>query len=792
MRTTAYFLFLALVSVSIPCQATEGDADSVILNATSEGEYLGDGGDLYLGEYNFAEQVISASDRERIRHREAIALGMLQHRRGDLAGAFGTFEKAIETQEDSVVALVAMAEICFQDNPHRAQVLLDEASGEAGDYYRFHLIQALVHKKRGRLDEALESLNRCLEQKPSHTDARRERAMFLQSKTDSPESLRQAIEDYQILQQALPQQSPLWNYFIGMCYFHLREYERAQKVFEPLTGLSGGGEAAYWMGRCKAELGDYEGAMEYFSQSHRDPRAREYMAKIALDRAASSTGEERLKYLNHYLEGISQLLQLRDYSREPRNFLQAGMVAFELRRINDAVVYLRKYLSLVPDDKDAKPLLLHALILSRDAGEETEIASLYDEFVSTHSATETAPVRFDYINYLLALNQWQKANEELAFLLENLPEDGRPVLLQARVAFQAEKYAESIETAERALEKLPGQQAEIHILIGQAYLKSGSSEKASNAFEKSILASPDEYRALRYFEIGEIYRNEDLRREGVKYWEKALELSPANHTLRYAVAQAYLHSSSLELAAGHFSKVAQGDADEGARARAETLLAYIRAIQGATEEAEKGYRRAIEISTHNPIAYTGLAHLLADQERYDEARESFEHAISQNPGDATLLIQYGITCDKLDDIECAEDAAEQAIAADPDYAEAYNFIGYLYAERGIHLDRALEYIEKAMELRPNDPNITDSLGWVYYQMGENDKAIQYLETAVSLLGEEDQYGSSVIFEHLGDAYHKAGRSEESRKMWEMAAEGLPNSETAREKLSSLAVESQTE
>lgn len=792
MRTSVYLLFLTLVSTSAPSIAGEGDTASPAANATAPNEHQGDGGDLFLGEYTIAEQVISASDRERIRHREAIALGMLQHRRGDLAGAFKTFEKAAETQEDSIVSLVAMAEICFQDNAHRAQVLLDEASETAQEYYRYHLIQSFVHKKRGKMEKALNSLNRCLDLKPNHTDARRERATFLQAKTDSPESLRQAIEDYQILQQALPQQSPLWNYFIGMCYFHLKEYERAQKIFEPLTGLSGGGEAAYWMGRCKAELGDYEGAMEYLSRSHRDPRAREYMAKIALDRANSSTGEERLKHLNHYLEGMSQLLQLRNYSRQPRNFLEAGRAAFEVRRINDTVVYLRKYLSLVPNDEEAKPLLLHALILTRDASKEPEIASLYKEFVSTHSATQTLPIRFEYVDYLLALHQWEKAQKELAFLRETMPADGRPVFLQARVSFQAERYAESIEAARRALGLLPDIEAEIQILIGQAYLKSGSSDAAAKAFEKSILASPDEYKALRYFEIGEIYRSGEWEREGIAYWEKALELSPSNHSLRYAVAKAYLHSGSFELSAGHFSRVAEGTEEKGTRAGAETLLAYIRAIQGASEEAERRYRKAIEISPHNPIAYTGLAHLLADQERYEEARESFKLAVSQDPNDATLLIQYGITCDKLDDIECAEQVAEQAIEVDPEYAEAYNFIGYLYAERGIKLDRALEYIEKAMELRPDDPNITDSLGWVYYQMGENEKALKYLETAVSLLGEEDQYGSSVIFEHLGDAYHKAGKIEESREMWGKAAEGLPNSDTAREKLSSLASEPKTE
>lgn len=120
--------------------------------------------------------------------------------------------------------------------------------------------------------------------------------------------------------------------------------------------------------------------------------------------------------------------------------------------------------------------------------------------------------------------------------------------------------------------------------------------------------------------------------------------------------------------------------------------------------------------------------------------------------------------------------------ADPDYAEGYNFLAYMYAERNLNLDRALELAETALRLEPSNPNITDTLGWIHFKRGDLPKAAAALEKAVSLITEEFEAGSSVIFEHLGDIHEKQGKLEEARTMWQRAAEGNPKSETAHEKL----------
>ena len=100
-----------------------------------------------------------------------------------------------------------------------------------------------------------------------------------------------------------------------------------------------------------------------------------------------------------------------------------------------------------------------------------------------------------------------------------------------------------------------------------------------------------------------------------------------------------------------------------------------------------------------------------------------------------------------------------------DYANAYNYIGYMLAERGIRLDEALEAIQKALELDPENGAYIDSLGWVYFQKGMLDDAIRELERAVQLLDSDP-----IIHEHLGDAYTKKGDIEKAIEHYEKSLE----------------------
>ena len=111
----------------------------------------------------------------------------------------------------------------------------------------------------------------------------------------------------------------------------------------------------------------------------------------------------------------------------------------------------------------------------------------------------------------------------------------------------------------------------------------------------------------------------------------------------------------------------------------------------------------------------------------------------------------------------AEQDLQTAKSLNPDAPEVLNYLGYSWIDRGLNLEEGMSLVRKALSLRPQSGEITDSLGWAHYKLGQFDKAIGYLERAVEL-----QPGIAEINEHLGDAYWAVGRSTEARYQWERA------------------------
>ena len=111
----------------------------------------------------------------------------------------------------------------------------------------------------------------------------------------------------------------------------------------------------------------------------------------------------------------------------------------------------------------------------------------------------------------------------------------------------------------------------------------------------------------------------------------------------------------------------------------------------------------------------------------------------------------------------AESDLLKALELEPEQPSVLNYLGYSWADQRIHLDKALPMIERAVELRPRDGYIVDSLGWIHFRLGSLDKALSYMEQAVELRPQDP-----TINDHLGDVYWRVGRRAEARYQWERA------------------------
>ena len=167
----------------------------------------------------------------------------------------------------------------------------------------------------------------------------------------------------------------------------------------------------------------------------------------------------------------------------------------------------------------------------------------------------------------------------------------------------------------------------------------------------------------------------------------------------------------------------------------------------------------------SPLFYALLSSLYQVKGDNTAAMTLMETAIDLYPDNQQLLFEYGLLLEKNGMSDQAVEIMQKVLELQPDHAEALNYIGYTWADKNIHLQQALEYILRADALKPNNGFIIDSLGWVYYRLGNFSKAAEELERSVELIPDDPH-----IYEHLGDVYLSLQRLPEALKAYKKAYE----------------------
>jgi Flp pilus assembly protein TadD len=173
--------------------------------------------------------------------------------------------------------------------------------------------------------------------------------------------------------------------------------------------------------------------------------------------------------------------------------------------------------------------------------------------------------------------------------------------------------------------------------------------------------------------------------------------------------------------------------------------------------------------------WVALANIYRNMERYADASAAYDSALKLEPvaqrSHWSVYYYRGISFERQKKWIEAEADFRKALQLSPDEPSVLNYLGYSLIDSGQKLDEALEMVKKAVDLRPNDGYIVDSLGWAYYRLNDFDNAVQHLERAVDL-----KPGDPVIADHLGDAYWRTGRILEAKFQWQHAKDNKPELE----------------
>jgi Flp pilus assembly protein TadD len=188
-------------------------------------------------------------------------------------------------------------------------------------------------------------------------------------------------------------------------------------------------------------------------------------------------------------------------------------------------------------------------------------------------------------------------------------------------------------------------------------------------------------------------------------------------------------------------------------------------------EVDRAVSELKRLSADRPDSHDAsmaLGDVLRRHKRFPEAVEAYETALSRAGGamdsrNWALFYARGIALERSHHWSRAEKDFLEALRLRPDQPDVLNYLGYTWVDQGINLEKGRKLIERAVELRPNDGAIVDSLGWALYRMGEFPSSVKSLERAAELKAEDP-----TINEHLGDALWQVGRYDEARFQWKRA------------------------
>jgi len=164
------------------------------------------------------------------------------------------------------------------------------------------------------------------------------------------------------------------------------------------------------------------------------------------------------------------------------------------------------------------------------------------------------------------------------------------------------------------------------------------------------------------------------------------------------------------------------------------------------------------------------AQLLADRGQEQEALDFLDAILQQEPENVELLYYRAMTGQRFGQLDILEADLRRVIELDPDNADALNALGYTLTDQTNRHEEALELIEKALTIKPDEAAFIDSLGWVQYRLNNFEMALTYLRRAYEMFRNDE------IAAHLGEVLWVAGDKSEANQIWEEALELAPESE----------------
>ncbi|MGB7256707.1 MAG: tetratricopeptide repeat protein [Pseudolabrys sp.] len=262
---------------------------------------------------------------------------------------------------------------------------------------------------------------------------------------------------------------------------------------------------------------------------------------------------------------------------------------------------------------------------------------------------------------------------------------------------------------------------------------------------------------------------EDL---GLVYLQLSLYLAPQHPLALLSLADLYESLKKPELAIKVYERV---PASSPLHRNALIQMASNLDSLDKPDEAEKHLQTLIKEHPDDLEAIMALGNILRGRKKFAECGDVYSKGIAtiSTPQKANWVVYYfrGICYERSKQWPKAEADLKKALELFPEQPQVLNYLGYSWIDQGVNLDEGMAMIKRAVQQRPDDGYIVDSLGWAYYRTGNYEEAVKQLDRAIELKPEDP-----TINDHLGDAYWRVGRTLEAKFQWAHARDLKPDPE----------------
>jgi tetratricopeptide (TPR) repeat protein len=467
------------------------------------------------------------------------------------------------------------------------------------------------------------------------------------------------------------------------------------------------------------------------------------------------------------IDVLKDAIKANPSNAEPYSQL-AFIYAKYLKKTDEAIDYANQAIALNPRDIEAYQRLCE---IELAAGEEKNALNALDRATKVHSDDAAFWTRLGKLYAAILFksdsqpkpDELRRVNEVFKKAAEHADDDPSVLKDVADYYAASQQLKEAIPLYLRVLELQPDD-ANAREKLASSFILTNQRAKAVEMLEQLIKQHPEKYQP--YDLLAQILDDE------AQSLQRAKRLDEAKAEFTKVAAN---YEQSLLINPNH----------------AGTYLRLAELLLGPIKDAGRAVKILTEARSRFPgapeiVYYLALAQREAKQ--IQQAVATFEEALHEAELDqdteivnAKFYFNYGATAEQAGLYEKAADLLRKSIALDPaNAAEAYNYLGYMWADHNMYLDEAEDMIKRALQIEPDNGSYLDSLGWVEFRKGRFDQALADLLRAAKNMEHED----AVVFEHIGDVYLKLNRVPPALEAWQKALVLDPKNKKLAEKIES--------